>query len=374
MSNKTKFIIGVLFLIQICILIWAKYDVLQNRTPFEKKMDFYLAHKDSVTYINLRNLKIKELPKSITKLTKIQYVDLSFNEFTEIPNILYQLPNLKTINLSHNNLVYIRLNKNTSFNHLNFSHNTISHVQGISYLKKLNYLNLNQNNLIYFPYFNSTQKMDTILLANNLISGEIDVKSGLIQSIGHLDLSNNRFENFEEILKIASSCQSLNISDNFWASQTDYNYTVPKKLFSYSIKDLDISNCILYNLPILTESHIKKLNISSNYLKIDNLDAFTQLEQLNLNKLTLKNLSYTNPNLKELMLKGITIEGKLNLELPNLERLIISNKGNILENLPELNNLKELELVIEKMEDIDYDKLKQQYPNARIYYLLNEIN
>ena len=79
--------------------------------------------------------KIKEIPKSISKLTALEELNLRYNEIEEVPIELFSLPKLKSVFLSRNKIAKLPDNIETVQSASNFRLDLSENPIDISYLK-----------------------------------------------------------------------------------------------------------------------------------------------------------------------------------------------------------------------------------------------
>lgn len=363
MSNTSKLLIGLLLLLQIGIIVWSTYYQKDNRNPFEKKLDAYLANPEKVKILDFQNMSLDDLPEEILQFQNVEVINLSHNYFEKIPSALYYLPNLKRLNMSNNQLQKVSLRKFERITHLDFSRNNIMTINGQSSLETVKNVNLSYNRLLDFPYFRVD--LDTLNMSHNDLSNFKKINTKLYQTIQYLDLSNNQFNNFDDARLIIDNCHALNLSDNRLANNTK----LPSTLFSEKniTEKLFLNNCGFNQIDILPASQLKVLDLGNNNLKIGNeLVHQLKLEYLNLENQDLNNINLFNLNLKELVIIDVSSAGVL--VLPNLE-VLHTSKNNIY-NLPDFPNLKTCYLYKTLNEKIDEIIFQIKYPSANLQYVI----
>lgn len=364
MSNKLKLILLGLFLVQIGILIWVRYDYEAQKSDFEIKLAAYLENPASVRILDLQGFELTDLPDDILQFQHVEVINLSYNNFEIIPPILYELSNLKRLNMSHNQLNHVILYTSATFTHLDLSHNQLKNIDGQAYVETLKNLNLSHNHLRAFPSLNV--EIDTINMSFNGLANFRDIAAKFPKNVQHLDLSNNPFHDFRDVQLILNSCYSLDLSNN----QAGYNSNI-STFFNenYLIKKLFLNNCSFASIETLPASQLEILDIGNNKLMInDELVHQLKLKELNLEKQTLNNIFLVNLSLKELNLIDISIIGSFEMLLPNLEILHASESFENLNNFPDLPKLKTIYCYSESATNSTL--LQSKYPNANIIYKL----
>lgn len=90
----------------------------------------------------------------------------------------------------------------------------IDSVEGIPYLKNLNYLSLNNNNIKEIPDdIQHLQNLSDLYLTYNKVT-EVPQTISLVSSLKNLDLSNNLIESLDETICNMTNLTSLNMSNN----------------------------------------------------------------------------------------------------------------------------------------------------------------
>lgn len=98
--------------------------------------------------------KIKVIPDDIKNLGQLKQLFLSFNQITELPDSMQSLDNLKYLFVHHNNIVVIPdwITKYTNLERLDLSYNNIFTVPNLSEMKNLTEVDLQENQIEYFPW------------------------------------------------------------------------------------------------------------------------------------------------------------------------------------------------------------------------------
>ncbi|MFK7947861.1 MAG: leucine-rich repeat domain-containing protein [Saprospiraceae bacterium] len=374
MSNKTKLLLFGLFIVQISIIIWAKYDYQTQKSDFEIKLETYLENPRSVKILDFQSFELTDLPDEMLQFQNVEVINLSYNDFEKVPSILYRLPNLKKLNMSHNQLKIIFLQISNSLTHLDFSHNLLTQINGQSYLKALQSIDLSYNQLRAFPSLSGT--MDTIDLSNNLLYSFRDIAMKLPEIVQHLDLSNNDLNDFKNAELMMNICYSIDLSNNTVLN----NRQLPPALFSenFILKKLFLNNCRFDEIEELWASQLEVFDLGNNNLTItDELVHQLKLKELNLEKQTLENFFLFNLSIQELNIVDATIIGDLKLLLPNLEIIHISDSFSLLSDLPDLPKLQTIYFYTSESDievlDNELIDIKLKYPNAKIgYRIINE--
>jgi len=113
-----------------------------------------IAALTQLQMLDLFNNKLTALPEAIAALTQLQTLDLSFNQLTALPESITALTQLQTLSLSHNNLTALpeSIAALTQLQELNISFNKLTEVpEAITALTQLQELNISGNQLTELP-------------------------------------------------------------------------------------------------------------------------------------------------------------------------------------------------------------------------------
>ena len=93
------------------LLTKDSYPLLRQRNLRTLKiytsLDTALAERDTVYRLDLSKQGLKEIPKEVLQLRKLQELYLSQNEITELPDSFYVLQNLQKLDLNQNKLTVL---------------------------------------------------------------------------------------------------------------------------------------------------------------------------------------------------------------------------------------------------------------------------
>jgi Leucine-rich repeat (LRR) protein/GTPase SAR1 family protein len=239
------------------------------------------ALRSGATELNLRSMKLTELPESIGQLKQLQKLDLGLggyfesaeedkNRLTTLPDSLGQLTQLTELDLSNNQLTALpdslgRLSSLTQLTSLDLSHNQLTALPDslgrLSSLTQLTSLNLSHNQLTALPdSLGHLTQLTSLVLSHNQLTALPDSLGHLTQltsldlsnnqlttlpdSLGHLtqltelDLSSNQLTTLPEALRQLTRLQTLDLSRN-------QQLRLPKWLGKLSDwKSLDASNAV----------------------------------------------------------------------------------------------------------------------------------
>jgi Leucine-rich repeat (LRR) protein len=182
--------------------------------------------KEQVLEINLKNNKIKYIPKEIMELKGLKKLNLSGNLIKSLPNELYELKNLTELHLSDNMIAYLSENiKNLSkLKSLYLNKNDIiSLPRNFTKLKNLKYINFENNPLINPPIEIAKKGINNIInYFSQIDSKNIDTYDLKLIVIG---------SNMEVIEDLRNSVQKIKYKKNF---RVNIMYFLNKEFFKYS--------------------------------------------------------------------------------------------------------------------------------------------
>lgn len=120
------------------------------------ELDFYYNH-------------IEEIPEEIGNLTRLKQLFLSYNSINVLPKSLTKLKNLKYLYLHHNNLIIIPewITQLSNLERLDFSYNKIISLPDLSKIDSLTEVDLQENQLEYFPWSLLEKANLKVLIARN---------------------------------------------------------------------------------------------------------------------------------------------------------------------------------------------------------------
>ncbi|MGE5655985.1 MAG: COR domain-containing protein [Actinomycetota bacterium] len=207
--------------------------------------------------------QLKELPEAIASLTELQQLDLSNNQLKELPEALASLTELQKIDLSNNQLRELpeALANLTQLQWLDLSYNQLMEVpEALANLTQLQWLDLSRNRLRELPeaLANLTQ-LQTLDLTQNQLTSLPECLKQLIQ-LQELYISQNRLTSLPESLAHLTQLQTLGLSGNQLTS-------LPESLAHLTqLQTLGLSGNQLTSLPICLGklTQLQKLGLAAN--------------------------------------------------------------------------------------------------------------
>jgi hypothetical protein len=180
--------------------------------------DYKKANQEklNVRRLDLKNQNMLEIPKGIFRMKNIYYLNLNNNQIKEFPSKINQLKYLKTLNLSNNNIADIpdEIIEIHYLESLNISHNKLSTLPAaVLNMKFLITLNFSYNNISSVYKDNSLRKLEYLNLSNNEIR-EIPKSFGLMKKLKVLDLSDNKIQIIPAEITNLNKLEELKLENN----------------------------------------------------------------------------------------------------------------------------------------------------------------
>jgi Leucine-rich repeat (LRR) protein len=217
--------------------------------------------------------KLKNLPKTLSKLAKLEELSASGNSLESLPEEIGNLSQLKALRVSNNKLLYFpdSISKLSNLESLIAANNRLRGLpEAIGGLKKLVKLDLEKNDLSELPEsMNDLVDLRDLNLRSNKLSS---VWLGALPDLNNLDLSDNQLIRFPGLYNPQAkkdrryvhspwnTIESLNLSKNKIK-------TVPDEIDQYQeLCVLDLSDNALEALPVNLGKlpKLSRLNISGN--------------------------------------------------------------------------------------------------------------
>ncbi|CAF3994819.1 unnamed protein product [Rotaria magnacalcarata] len=213
----------------------------------------------------MRATRLRLLPVTLPKLTKLERLDLGANSFIEFPIVLSNLPSLQELWLDANKLISIddSIDKLTNLKFLDISQNQLTELPSSMGDCKLTDLYLSDNFLMNLPdsIVNLTS-LETLTANNNQIE-RLPNNIGHMTSLVELHLSFNNLTSLPASIGLLHSLQFLTLDHNQIQS-------IPATIGSCSsLSILSLRSNCLASLPdeIGRLSLLKVLNVSGNFLR-----------------------------------------------------------------------------------------------------------
>ncbi|KAI1289485.1 Protein scribble -like protein [Halotydeus destructor] len=259
---------------------------------------------------------LRELPKSLFRLTKLRKLSLSDNEIMRIPPDIGHLINLVELDVTKNELPEIPENIKflKALQVADFSSNPLQSLpSGITHLKNLTTLGLNDISLQQLPSdFGSLSNLQSLELRDNIIR-TLPPSFSFLVKLERLDLGSNEVEELPEFIGQLPSLQEL------WLDCNELS-TLPKEIGRLrKLTCLDVSENRLEYLPeeISGLESLTDLHLSDNLLEElpDGIGKLTQLSILKVDRNRLRSLNPTIGGCRNLA--ELVVTDNMILELPS---------------------------------------------------------
>ncbi len=185
------------------------------------------ARLTGATGLDLRDMRLTELPESLGNLTQLREVSLSNNELGKLPEGFANLTHLHTIYLSNNQLRELPnwIGSLTQLVTLYLYNNQLHHMpDGLGRLTQLRELNLAYNQLHELPdeLANLTQ-LQRLYLSNNQLH-KLPDGLGNLNRLQRLNLDNNRLRELPDELASLTDLRELSLANNPLHPELDAAY------------------------------------------------------------------------------------------------------------------------------------------------------
>ena len=328
------------------------------------------ALKSGATELDLRNMKLTELPEAIGQLTQLQKLELGYdlrknrderNQLTTLPESLGQLAQLLTLNLSDNQLTALpeSLGKLTQLQSLDLSSNYLATLpEFFIHFSWLRSLNLGNNGLTTLPEFlgQLTQLRELSFYGNNLST--LPESTSQLTKLRSLNLYNNKFTSVPETIRNLHKLQLLYIHKNHLNSLPDWLGELNElQILSIACPELEFIPDSLSHLNNLTQFEIgQKLHCASPLLgKIPSwISELRNIEHLYAYGCNLQSIPEEIGNLK-------------NLEILELDNNLLDD---IPSSLAQLEHLRQLKLDDNPLNPELAEAYKQGFDAVKLYLRL----
>ncbi|XP_030759863.1 protein flightless-1 [Sitophilus oryzae] len=248
-----------------------------------------------VQWLKLDHTNLKEIPKEMGNLMKLEHLSLTRNDLEKLYGELTELNCLRTLNLRHNNVkssgIPAELFHLEELSTLDLSHNNLKEVpEGLDRAKGLLVLNLSYNHIDSIPnslFINLTDLLFLDLSNNNLET--LPPQTRRLANLQTLILNNNPLGHFQlRQLPSLINLETLHLRN----TQRNLN-NFPGNLDNLvNLTDVDLAQNALPKVPeaLYSLPSLKRLNLSENEItEVSNaMELWQKLEILNLshNQLT----------------------------------------------------------------------------------------
>jgi tRNA U34 5-carboxymethylaminomethyl modifying GTPase MnmE/TrmE len=168
--------------------------MLGNEVDREAQQRIERARREGARILDLRGLKLRELPEAIASLTQLQQLFLSHNKLRSLPEAIASLTQLHLLYLSTNQLTKL--------------------PESIAFLTRLQQLDLSHNKLRELPEaIASLTRLQQLDLSNNQLR-ELPEAIASLTLLRELDLSNNQLRELPESLASLTQLRQLYLYNN----------------------------------------------------------------------------------------------------------------------------------------------------------------
>lgn len=234
----------------------------------------HLSELSDVTFTQSNKMLVSLITGSMdeNEWDKISSIDLSGKNLERVERLERYLPSIKKINLSDNHVKFIS-GLPSSLLELNAAHNEILNITSFGKFHDLLALNVSFNQLTSLSGISHNIHLTKLNLSNN----GIDSLAGLekLNSLISLDVSLNRISgNIDFSTFSFSNLQELSLSENQILSVRGIETMSGLRVLNLNENQLESVSCLGKH------SHLKKLLLKFNRLKILNLETFPFLRVL----------------------------------------------------------------------------------------------
>jgi internalin A len=230
-----------------------------------------LAQLMQLTSLDLSNNQLTTLPPSLAlaQLTQLTSLNLSSNQLTTLPPSLGQLTQLTELDLSRNQLTTLpdSLGQLTQLQTLNLSNNQLTALpESLGQLAQLQSLNLSRNQLVALPeYVGHLKQLQDIWLNDNKFAS-LPESLGLLENLNRLMLSNG--EEGIPLGNLPDWISRLENLEHLWAQSCNLK-NLPEWIGELSkLEDLVVQDNEITELPSSMQQlkHINHLAIDTNHI------------------------------------------------------------------------------------------------------------
>ncbi|XP_050303394.1 leucine-rich repeat-containing protein 40-like [Anthonomus grandis grandis] len=244
---------------------------------------------DGLTYLNLQDNCLKNLPQDITYLKDLTKLILNRNKLTELPKDIYKMGELRLLSFNHNCIEQLpnSLVDLVMLEKLEMSSNKIKKLpSGMGYLVRLVELDVSNNKLTELPPDIVNLRSLTVLNINHNEITHLPESLGEMRKLQILYAQHNRIEiipdftgcDFIQEIYFGNNCIKelpLDLFDNlqhlkiFELRDNRISILPPKVVNLMQLTKLDLTNNALEEIPCVLSllPHLQSLKLEGNQLK-----------------------------------------------------------------------------------------------------------
>jgi len=185
----------------------------------------YVLKNNKISWLILKNVKLKEIPDLIKNIKSLEGLVLSGNSLTELPDWLWDFKELEYLDLSRNLLHEIpkSIENLKKLKHLKIYNNQIEVLlNSIGNLTRLEQLSITENRIRNLPdSIGELKALKDLLAGNNLITS-LPESIGTMISLESLSLKGNPIEILPKSMTYLKNLKSLFLSD----TKVEENYLI----------------------------------------------------------------------------------------------------------------------------------------------------
>lgn len=236
---------------------------------------------ETVKRLMVPGLCLKSIPENLTdRLVVLEKLDLSNNQLSDgsLPESMKRLEHLVELNLNTNNFTKVppALKKLKSLSRLDLSENSIDSLNGLDKLRKIQILVVDNNKLTsVFKEVCHLKRLEIFRCRNNYVK-DIGVEIRQMKQLRDLDISNNKLSILPTDVLLLPSLETLNASRNKITKIPAFNIKLHNRHY---VSEIDLSDNQITVFPGHLLRMTEKLDLSSNQIKILNMNAMKELER-----------------------------------------------------------------------------------------------
>ncbi|PKP21742.1 MAG: hypothetical protein CVU05_06085 [Bacteroidetes bacterium HGW-Bacteroidetes-21] len=191
-------------------------DIVEHEDSLYADYDTGTGGKKDIYKLDLTNKNLKRIPGKVTRMEELKTLDLSHNNIQKIPAKIKRLEYLKSLDVSYNKISVIHKNfgKILYLEKLDISHNQLTTIPAIILgMKYLYNLDMSDNQINKIENTNNLKKLEYLDLSNNQLK-DFPRSFGLMKKLKVLDLSGNQITTVSRTLTGLTKLKELHLDNN----------------------------------------------------------------------------------------------------------------------------------------------------------------